>query len=66
MLIEKLDMFFKFPSFHFPKFPKLSLNRSADFGKASMSTTEFHCVNGTCDGKVTRVFRVKSERRCNG
>jgi hypothetical protein len=46
-----------FPSIHFPKFPKLS---SKDFsgGKATMSTTEFHCVNGTCDGKVKFQFRL--------
>ena len=40
-----------FPAIHFPKFPKIA---SKDFagGQATMSTTEFHCVNGTCDGKV--------------
>jgi hypothetical protein len=55
-MFQELDMMFKFPSMHFPsmhfpKFPKLS---AKDFtgGKATMSSTEFHCVNGVCDGKV--------------
>ena len=55
-MYQNLDMIFKFPSMHFPsmhfpKFPKLSAKDFAG-GKATMSSTEFHCVNGVCDGKA--------------
>eukprot|EP00286_Rhodomonas_abbreviata_P015104 CAMPEP_0181318386 /NCGR_PEP_ID=MMETSP1101-20121128/16977_1 /TAXON_ID=46948 /ORGANISM="Rhodomonas abbreviata, Strain Caron Lab Isolate" /LENGTH=86 /DNA_ID=CAMNT_0023425849 /DNA_START=202 /DNA_END=462 /DNA_ORIENTATION=+ len=63
MIFEKLqllaeDDMFKFPSMHFPamhfpKFPKFSAKDFAG-GQASMSTTEFHCVNGTCNGETVK------------
>jgi hypothetical protein len=42
-----------FPKMNFPKFPKMT---AADFagGSASMQTSEFHCVNGVCDGKSVK------------
>lgn len=59
MIFEKLeDMIFKFPSMHMPAmhFPKMHFPKfhAKDFagGQASMTSTEFHCVNGTCDGQV--------------
>ena len=55
-MFQALDAIFRFPAirvpdFDFPKFPDFS---AKDFsgGRATMSTTEFRCVNGTCDGKV--------------
>jgi len=42
----------EFPKMHFPKFPKISASDFAG-GSASMTTSEFHCVNGVCDGKVS-------------
>eukprot|EP00293_Proteomonas_sulcata_P008766 CAMPEP_0184297362 /NCGR_PEP_ID=MMETSP1049-20130417/8289_1 /TAXON_ID=77928 /ORGANISM="Proteomonas sulcata, Strain CCMP704" /LENGTH=64 /DNA_ID=CAMNT_0026607063 /DNA_START=626 /DNA_END=820 /DNA_ORIENTATION=+ len=53
-----------FPSMHMPKmhFPKI---KASDFagGKASMSTSEFHCVNGVCDGKsVTGNFTMPTKK----
>ncbi|EKX51011.1 hypothetical protein GUITHDRAFT_151131 [Guillardia theta CCMP2712] len=56
MFSQLQDMIFKFPSMHFPKFPAMHFPKfsAKDFagGQATMSTTEFHCVNGTCDGKT--------------
>lgn len=47
------DMSMAMPRMHFPKFPKMSAKDFAG-GSASMTTSEFHCVNGVCDGKSVK------------
>ena len=55
-MFQALDSMFKFPSMHFPRmdFPKFPKFSAKDFsgGRATMSTTKFHCVNGVCNGQV--------------
>jgi len=49
-LVQNMDM--EFPNMRILKFPKISASDFAG-GLASMTTSEFHCVNGVCDGKVS-------------
>jgi len=50
-MFKNMDM--EFPKMHFPKFPKISASDFAG-GSASMTTSEYHCVNGVCDGKAVK------------